>query len=404
MNKRRRNNAAVLALTVMIVITGASRLKADTSTCSGQTLTLPFSDVMSSPFFCNIAEAYFTGLTNGTTSTTYSPSQDVTREQMSAFVTRTLDQSVKRGSKRAALDQFWTNQGSQALGLTRIGDGPRLLASDGEDLWVANNSTGTVSRVRASDGKELGHWTGASFASAVLIANGKVYVTGAIPSSAGRLYQIDPAQPPGAVTLLGSAVLGESPRSIAFDGQRIWTANFGSGAVGSGSVSLVTLDTNTVVTTGGFGGCTGIVFDGSNIWVTDYLNHKLDRMNSQGFVSAMVSAEDSPAYPCFDGTNIWVPNLNSNSVSVVRATGAFYGAVLAILRGNGLASPTQAAFDGERILITNGGTDSVSLWNASDMSPVGNFSAGASSSPFGVCSDGLNFWITLSASGYLARF
>lgn len=78
--------------------------------------------------------------------------------------------------------------------------------------------------------------------------------------------------------------------------------------------------------------------------------------------------------------------------------------MLATLTGNGLSSPTQAAFDGERILITNGGGDSVSLWKASDRSPIGTFSTGANTSPFGVCSDGLNFWITLYGPGYIARF
>lgn len=326
METRTRNKAlGMLMLTVIALTTASTRLNAATGTCSGASVTLPFTDVLSNAFFCPIAEAYFSGLTNGTSATTYSPGDAVTREQMAAFVTRTLDQSVKRQSSRAALDQFWTNQGNQALGLTRVGDGPRLVASDGEDLWVANNSTGTVSRVRASDGKELAHWTGASYATGVLVVNGKVYVTGAIPSSVGRLYQIDPTQPPGAVTLLGGVALGESPRGVAFDGQRIWTANFGSGTIGSGSVSVVTLQPSIIVTTSGFGGCTGIVYDGSNMWVTDYLNHSLVRMDTDGFPSLALDVGAGAAYPCFDGINIWVPNLNSNSVSVVRATGGLAG-------------------------------------------------------------------------------
>lgn len=206
------------------------------------------------------------------------------------------------------------------------------------------------------------------------------------------------------MTILGDAALGESPRSAAFDGQRIWTANFGSGTVGSGSVSVVTLDQSTVINISGFGGCTGIVYDGANMWVTDYINNALVRMDSNGGPSLPLNVGAGAAYPCFDGINIWVPNLNSNSVSVVRATGGLAGTVLATLTGNGLASPTQAAFDGERVLITNGGADSVSLWRASDLTPLGSYSTGANTSPFGVCSDGLNFWITLYGPGNLARF
>jgi DNA-binding beta-propeller fold protein YncE len=112
-----------------------------------------------------------------------------------------------------------------------------------------------------------------------------------------------------------------------------------------------------------------------------------------------------PKYPAFDGTNIWVPNFGSNTVTVVRATGNFLGTVLTTLSGNGLNHPVQAAFDGERILVTNNNANSVSLWRATDLTPIGTFSTGASTQPFGACSDGLNFWITLNTNpGKLARF
>src|SRR5258708_2164647 len=95
---------------LITVITAASlRLQADTGTCVGASITLPFTDVSAgSVFFCSIAEAYFSALTNGTDATHFSPSANVPREQMAAFVTRTLDQSLKRGSRRAALKQFST--------------------------------------------------------------------------------------------------------------------------------------------------------------------------------------------------------------------------------------------------------------------------------------------------------
>ena len=93
--------------------------------------------------------------TNGTTSTTYNPGDPVPREQMAAFTTRTMDQSLKRGSRRAALNQYWTTQGANNLALTTVGNGPQLVQSDGADVWVPNSGDATVSRVRASDGKLL---------------------------------------------------------------------------------------------------------------------------------------------------------------------------------------------------------------------------------------------------------
>src|SRR5215470_12185384 len=144
----------ILALTI-----ASTRQQADTGTCGGQSITLPFTDVMSSPFFCQIAEAFFTGLANGNSLTTFNPSGNVTRDQMAAFTTRTLDQSLQRGSRRAALNQFWTTQTAANLALTTVGSTPTNVQSDGEDLWVANFSSSTVSQVQASNGKLIATWT-----------------------------------------------------------------------------------------------------------------------------------------------------------------------------------------------------------------------------------------------------
>src|SRR6516162_3011693 len=135
MTNRRLSIRLTLLVSLLIALTvGSSRLRADTGTCGGVTTTLPFTDVMSNPFFCQIAEAFFSGLTNGTSATTYSPSAPVPREQMAAFITRTQDSALKRGSKRAALDQFWTTTPnypptSGGLGTTTVGNGPELVKS-----------------------------------------------------------------------------------------------------------------------------------------------------------------------------------------------------------------------------------------------------------------------------------
>jgi len=232
----------MVVIVMMITITAAStQLRADTAACEGASITLPFTDVpAANTFFCSIAEAYFSALTNGTDATHYSPAANVPREQMAALVTRTMDQSLKRGSRRAALRQFWTPTSADGLGLTTVGSYPILVESDGADLWVANNDGDSISRVRASDGKLLGTYTGAISAAGVLAAKGLIFVNGFLDP--GKLYQIDPTQPVSAVTTLAIS-LGNSPRGITFDGARIWTANGGLSVSHAGaSVSIVTLN------------------------------------------------------------------------------------------------------------------------------------------------------------------
>lgn len=47
------------------------------------------------------------------------------------------------------------------------------------------------------------------------------------------------------------------------------------------------------------------------------------------------------------------------------------------LAGNGMTTPNAAAFDGQRVLITSDTNDTVSLWKAADLTPLGFFSTGA---------------------------
>ena len=302
-------------------------------------------------------------------------------------------------SRRAILDQFWTPQNETALGLTGVVADPGLVRSDGADLWVTSYNGSSVSRVRASDGKLLQTWTGATQAYGVLVAMGRIFVTGY--TAQGQLYRIDPSQPAGTVTTVASN-LGPA-FGIAFDGARIWTAN----RTYPGSISIVTPGASlpwavTTVSTG-FSSPQGALYDGANVWVTDTgaPNGALLRLDSNGAILQTVTVGILPWFPIFDGTNIWVPNQGSDSVSVVRASN---GDVLMTLTGNGLNNPISAAFDGQRVLVTNSNGHSVSLWRAADLTPLGSFSTGANTYPHGVCSDGINFWIRLNSPGGLARF
>ena len=394
-NRRIAIRVSLLVTLAVALSVASSRHHADTGTCGGTSITLPFTDVPSgSVFFCSIAEAFICGLTNGTDATHYSPSGNVPREQMAAFVTRTQDSALKRGSRRAALNQWAIPTFVPSTAKTGVGSSPQFVASDGEDLWVANAFSGTVSRVHASDGRLLGAWTGAFAATDLVIAQGRVFVTG--QTAPGAIYVIDPTQPPGAVTTLTST-LPNFPISIAFDGFNLWTTNSAGG-----SISRVNPNSGAITNVAGFNEPWGVIYDGTNIWVTDANAHLLEKVDkTTGAVLLTVMVGSLPQSPIFDGANIWVPNFLSDSVTVVKAS---TGVVLATLTGNGLSGPNQAAFDGERILVTNANGASVSLWKASDLTPLG-FATGATN-VYGACSDGLNFWLTVQDGdpGHLVRF
>jgi hypothetical protein len=279
-----------------------------------------------------------------------------------------------------------------------VGFNTLLVASDGEDLWVASNDNGTVARVHASDGRILQTYPGATRAFGVLVARGLIWVTGA--TSPGSLYQIIPGGVPAAFVV--SDGLGPGSEGIATDGRYIWTANPEGNSVSRVDPEAVGVNTTTFLN--GFIQPDGIIFDGANLWVTDLGDNTLKKLdpNGMGTVVQSVSVGGAPRFPVFDGSNIWVPNSNDASVSVVRARD---GMVLATLTGNGLNGPVQAAFDGVRILVTNFGGGTLSLWNATDLTPIGNVLLPGSTNlnPWGACSDGINFWITMRCCGTLYR-
>jgi hypothetical protein len=409
MNITRRIKLRAFMLTMLITLSSVAsiRLQAQdlpdtTGTCGGATYTIPFVDVSpASIFFCSIAAAFFSGLTTGTTDSTYSPMANVTRDQMAAFVTRAHDQGLRRTSRPASLNQWETPNTVPLSARTTVGSAPFFVAADSQDLWVTNNGDGSVSRVRASDGRLIETYAGTASAFGVLVARGRIFVTA--NSSPGALYEIDPRLAPAAPgAVITRATLPNIARGITTDGFFIWTAN-------GNSVSKTDPDTGVVSTfTTGLTSPVGIVFDGANIWVTDIGNDTIKKLSSAGAVLDTVPVGVDPQYPVFDGINIWVPNIAGQSVTVVRALGTTAtGAnrVIATLTGNGLNEPAVAAFDGQFVLVTNtgAGAQSLSLWKAAELVPQGSAPTGMVD-VLGACSSGVNFWIALRGQNALARF
>jgi YVTN family beta-propeller protein len=382
-----------IATTLSVAPTQAQQI------CGGTTYPFPYTDVsaVGAAFCPGIMEAYVTGVSRGTTPTTFSPNSTVTRVAMTTFLQRSLDQGLIRASRRAALNQWWTPQNTNALqkiNVGGVGGIPLYCAADGENIWTSTFNL--LHEVRASTGELLGTWVGAINPEGVAIANGLVYFAG--HNSPGTLYVIDPTQPPPTVTTAANS-LGDNPIGIAFDGTNLWTANFGP----PGSVSIIDAGTYSVTNvTTGFTFPQGILYDGAHIWVTDGAGTLL-KLDAAGAILQTVTVGTLPQFPVFDGTNIWVPNENSNSITVVQASTGNVLATISADVNNKLSGPTTASFDGERILVTNQGNNSVTVFKAADLSLLANVPTGGAFPPTGACSDGVNFWVGI-AVGQLLRF
>jgi DNA-binding beta-propeller fold protein YncE len=394
-----------LLLGAILSVALASNTVAASEPCGTGSYPFPYTDVagVGDPFCPGIMEAYVTGVSKGTTPTTFSPNNTVTRVQMTTFLQRSLDQGLARTSRRAALNQWWAPQTLAAMQSIFIGFAPVFCAADGEYIW---NTTffGTVVQVQANSGKVINTWTGATNDRGILVAAGKVFVAG--DTAPGSLFVIDPTQPPGAVTLAASN-LGNNPDNIAFDGTNLWTANPGNGTP-PGSVSIITPQTSTpypvTTVTTGFNQPAGVVYDGAHIWVTDFAAGTVMKVDPTGAILQTVTVGTHPQIAVFDGANIWVPNTGDNSISVVQASTGNVVATINADASNLLNAPVGASFDGERVLVTNYGGDTVSVFKAADLSFIGNVTTGTLTLPNVPCSDGINFWVPLQNTAVLLRY
>jgi hypothetical protein len=190
--------------------------------CGGVDYPFPYTDVsgVGAAFCPGIMEAYVTGISKGTTPTTFSPNDTVTRVQMTTFLQRSLDQGLTRASRRAALNQWWTAQTTNAMQAVVVGGNPQFCAADGDAVWTT--TLGSVVKVQANSGFAANVWSGATSSQGILVAAGKVFVTGL--TTPGTLYTIDPTQASGAVTV-AAANLGNNSVGIAFDGTNIWVTD-----------------------------------------------------------------------------------------------------------------------------------------------------------------------------------
>ena len=247
---------------------------AEAQLCGGVDYAFPYTDVsgVGAAFCPGIMEAYVTGISRGTTPTTFSPNDTVIRSEMTTFLQRTFDQGLERTSRRAALEQWWTPQSAVSMQTIILPAGiPQFCKADGPNIWVTTTGN-TVVQIDAGTGTIVNHLVWGYACGGRTGSCRKVFAVGST-NPGGSLYVLDPTQAPGAVTVAANN-LGDPTGTtvgIAFDGTNIWTTNF----IYPGSLSIVTPGPSTpyavaTLTSAAIQQPNGILYDGTSIWVTDF--------------------------------------------------------------------------------------------------------------------------------------
>ncbi len=121
----------------------------------------------------------------------------------------------------ALLRWYGANQAGASF---TAGFAPFGVAFDGANIWVANNGSNNVTKLRPSDGSTLGTFTVGTGPKGVAFDGANIWVANTGSNNVTKLRASDG-------TVLGTFTVGGGPFGVAFDGANIWVANFCSGTV-----------------------------------------------------------------------------------------------------------------------------------------------------------------------------
>ena len=103
---------------------------------------------------------------------------------------------------------------------------------------------------------------------------------------------------------------GTGPVVLAFDGESIWVANFGTSETPGNTVTKLSLDGAELGTFQVGTQPFALAFDGKSIWVANWLDGTVMKLNLDGAELDTFSVGNRPIALAFDGEGIWVASKN----------------------------------------------------------------------------------------------
>src|ERR1044071_6599372 len=124
----------------------------------------------------------------------------------------------------AAIAQTTNQAAPSASGAIAVGEGPESVTSDGSYVFVANQFSNTVTKLRASDGVVVGTFAVGRRPVALAFDGANVWVANYLSNN---VMKLDPATG----TVVGTFAVGEGPAGLLCAGSNVWVANRNSNTV-----------------------------------------------------------------------------------------------------------------------------------------------------------------------------
>ncbi len=240
-----------------------------------------------------------------------------------------------------------------------VGAQPNALAFDGTSIWVTNYGSNTVSKLLASDGSIQGTFPVSGAPMAAVSVGTVIWVASmSSDSPGGILTALDPGG-----NIIRTLPLQQQPialTSLQFD-EPDPILYF----VDMNSDKLFRMDptTGVVIVLGTIGGLfpQALLFDGTNIWISNASGNTVSKMDPWGRLLGTFPVGKNPGGLAFDGNNVWVPNFDDNTVTKLRAND---GQILQTIATG--TNPRGIVFDGANVWVANFGDNALTKIGASD--------------------------------------
>jgi streptogramin lyase len=253
------------------------------------------------------------------------------------------------------------------------------IAFDGAKIWVSDNGNNLVKSIDPVSGNT--DKTVSVNAPTGLVYDGlNIWVAS---QTDGVISKINPIS---GVISPPSCSAGVGPTAMAFDiNGYVWVISPTDNTVRKISTGRQSSDSCSLSGQYALGGSpSGIIFDGSYLWITIIDRNVVKKINPiNGVALASYPTGPGPSGLAYDGDNVWIVNAD-DSLSVIQASDGF---LIAEYSYPGVTGLRSILFDGASMWVTGSGLFKISAFNGDLEAQLGGVS-------FGLGFDGASVWTT----------
>jgi DNA-binding beta-propeller fold protein YncE len=261
----------------------------------------------------------------------------------------------------------------------RVGGKPDALAFDGAHIWVTNQDSDTIHKLRATDCGLLGEFPTGRLPEDVVYGGGYIWVADFQDNTVRKLAIFSGTT----IATFVAGPPGSQPTSLLHDGTALWVASWGSNKIRKinpdSGADLGTYDTGNAPV--------DLAYDGTNIWIANFLSNTVSRINATtGAPQGVFPVGFRPIWLAYDKSQIWVANRDSDTLTKLRASD---GALLNTFNTGNV--PDALAFDGLNIWSANQADNTVTRLQPVDGTLLSTIPTART--PTAMLFDGANLWV-----------